>query len=80
MAKQRQRNKRKDLRVKMDIIKKEQDDGMMLKTIRERNNTLVRTRRESRMQLNISKQRMSVDLEGWARKGYSTVRHSERDA
>ena len=59
------REKRKDLCNKEQIIKKEQDDGNLLKTMRDREQVLIQTRHMNMMKNNHEKVAHEQNLEKW---------------
>lgn len=78
IEKKKTREKRKDLSVKEQIIKKEQDDEHLLKNIRDREQLLIATRHGNMMRNNIEKVSHMEDLEKWIKRGFSTTRNTKK--
>ena len=78
IEKKKIREKRKDLSVKEQIIKKEQDDEHLLKNIRDREQILIATRHGNMMKNNMEKISHMEDLEKWVRRGFSTSRNTKK--
>ena len=72
------REKRKDLCAKEQIIKKEQDDGNLLKTMRDREQVLIQTRHMNMMKNNHEKVAHEQNLEKWVQRGFSTSRSTKK--
>lgn len=72
ILKKKVREKRKDLSVKEQIIKKEQDDEKVLKTIRQREQILIMTRNTNMMKSNLEKVAHIEKLEKWVQRDFST--------
>lgn len=72
ILKKKVREKRKDLSVKEQIIKKEQDDEKVLKTIRQREQILIMTRNTNMMKSNFEKVAHIENLEKWVQRDFST--------
>jgi hypothetical protein len=72
MEKTRVRSKRKAIKEKGEIIRKELADGAMLATMRERGRFMSSIRVDHMNQLNFEKSHMSYVLDTWAGRGFST--------
>lgn len=72
MAKVRQRQKRLEIKRKEAIIDKEIKDEQILQTIRSRERILIQKRTDNLMKVNIEKSKHIVDMERWAKGGFST--------
>lgn len=72
MEKTRVRSKRKAIKEKGEIIRKELADGAMLATMRERGRFMSSIRVDHMNQLNFDKSNMCQVLDTWAGRGFST--------
>ena len=75
MEKTRVRSKRKAIKEKGEIIRKEMADGAMLATMRERGRFMSSIRVDHMNQLNFEKSHMSHILDTWAGRGFSTSKN-----
>ena len=78
ILKKKVREKRKDLSAKEQIIKKEQDDEKLLKTMRDREQILINTRNTTMMKSNLEKVAHIENLEKWAARDFSTSRTTKK--
>lgn len=78
ILKKKVREKRKDLSAKEQIIKKEQDDEKLLKTMRDREQILINTRNTNMMKSNLEKVAHIENLEKWVARGFSTSRTTKK--
>ncbi len=78
ILKKKIREKRKDLCNKEQIIKKEQDDEKLLKTMRDREEILIQTRHMNMMKNNHEKVAHVENLEKWVQRGFATTRSTKK--
>lgn len=78
IVKKRIREKRKELSTKEQIIKKEQADENLLKTMRNRETVLIQTRHMNMMKNNQDKVGHIENLEKWVKRGFSTKNSTMR--
>lgn len=79
ISKVKMRKKRLEMNNKQSIISKEQNDEKLLKTMREREQTLIQTRHTNMMKGNLDKVAHIENLEKWVRRGFSTSRSTKKN-
>ena len=78
MKKLHQRQKRLDLKRKIDIIDKEKKNEEIKQTIQQREKALCEQRYKNLVHTNMHKTYLSDELSKWAHSGFNTTRHSAK--
>jgi hypothetical protein len=78
LMKLRARQKRQELKRKIDIVNKEKKDNELREEVRRREQILIDARYDMRVKSNFEKISFTKDVQSWLKEGYSTSKAAKK--